>query len=52
MSLSFPNACTLGGERGLQLPGPLSSFTVADSHNTMGSLVLFLDAFKPWLLEA
>lgn len=52
MSLSFPNACTLDGERGLQLVGPLPSSTLADSHSTMGSLVLFSDAFKPRLLEA
>jgi len=52
VSLSFPNARRLDGERGLQPAGPLPSSVVADSHNTMGSLVLFLDAFKPRLLEA
>lgn len=52
MSLSFLNACALDEESGLQLAGPRLSSTVADSHNTMGSLMLFSDAFKPRLLEA
>lgn len=52
MSLSFLNTCTLDGDRRVQPAAPLPSSTVADSHNTMGSLVLFSDAFKPWLLEA